>query len=40
MRKADYFPDEVRTDSSGCTWFRGEDHGDSQRVRDQQAEQR
>ena len=31
MRKADYFPDQVKSQSSGCVWFRGEDQEEEDR---------
>ena len=40
MRKADYFPEEVRAQSSGCVWFRGEDHEEEQRKKEQAAAQK
>ena len=33
MRKADYLPQPVRTDVSGCTFFDGEDHDELDRKR-------
>ena len=38
MRKADYFPDQVKGQSSGCVWFRGEDHEEEDRKKAQAAE--
>jgi hypothetical protein len=40
MRKADYFPASVTTNSSGCVGFRGEDHEEEDRKRQQAAEQK
>ena len=40
MRKADYFTPEVKTESSGCVWFAGEDKQEETRIREQQKEQR
>ena len=33
MRKADYLPQPVRPDASGCTFFDGEDHDELDRKR-------
>ena len=40
MRKADYFPASVTTNVSGCVAFRGEDHEEEDRKRQQNAEQK
>ena len=40
MRKADYLPQPVRNDASGCTFFDGEDHDELDRKRRFQEEQR
>ena len=40
MRKADYLPQPVRGDSSGLTFFDGEDHDELDRKRRFQEEQR
>ena len=31
MRKADYFPDAIKPNISGCVAFRGEDHEEEDR---------
>tara|TARA_B110001450_G_C17384504_1_gene385081 strand:- start:295 stop:516 length:222 start_codon:yes stop_codon:yes gene_type:complete len=40
MRKADYFPDQVKSQSSGCVWFRGEDDEEESRKKQQAAAQK
>ena len=40
MRKADYFPDQVKSQSSGCVWFRGEDDEEETRKKQQAAAQK
>ena len=38
MRKADYFPEVVMPQRSGCVKFVGEDLGEEDRIRQQRAE--
>ena len=38
MRKADYLPQPVEKNYSGCVFFHGEDHDEEARIKRQQEE--